>query len=83
MSDDFMFQSIIRVTCFRFIWPGEMSTMFSRAGRKSVFANSKYLFVGYTHHMRTKTSPRYWRDRRDMNVRLPQQLDVIDNRVYN
>lgn len=59
MSDDFMFRSVIRVTCFRFIWPGKVSTMFS-LGREDVFSRIRvqYLFTSYARHTRMEANAR-------------------------
>lgn len=64
MSDDFMFHSVIRVTCFRFIWPERCRRCFrgradGRMGRDGrAFANSmQYLFV-YTRHSQERDKER-------------------------
>lgn len=77
MSDDFMFRSVIRVTCFRFIWPGKVSTIFSREG---VLSRIRYIVF-----IRRALIYEISRNRHDTakDAGLLQQLDVIDNRVYN
>jgi len=76
MSNDFMFHSVIRVTCFRFIWPGKVSTVFSRMGRKC-FRQFGAVFVRqlYSSYSNKSERTRYWRDRRDMarDATLPWQ----------